>query len=153
MLIADFAEKYDVTKENIWCCKSLGVLPAHIFTKVSKSSKHIDENYFVKRIEYRKKVQMFNHDIYYLLREYYSECQIIEAVATYYNGASGGITGYVTNSMWACHTRSVITNSVSAREIVFYKFGKRLIRRLNKMTGHKIDVAEILDRRMNLAII
>ena len=153
MLIADFAEKYEMTIANIYSQKCLGGIPKHLFKKIDKKQETINESYFIKRVEYRKKVQFFNQDIYYLLIDYYSEGQIIEAVATYYSGAKGGITGYVTNSMWACHSRSVITNSVNEREIVFYKFGKRLIRRLNKITGYKIDVPYILDRRMNSAII
>jgi len=168
MLIDDFCDKYDISSDCIHIAKHHKKIPARVFSKFDGKRNAIDENYFVKRVEYKKKVQNFNQDFYYLLIESTTETEMAKEIKKMGGGSHRGSISYFQYALWIGSTKSILFQNVTELDIKFYKMGRRFMRNLNKeyKKGVQFDsvvrvirpyiespitIAEILDRRMNEA--
>ena len=64
--VLEFADKYDTHTDNIYVKKHNRALPSFIFKK-DRVGLLIDEEFFVRRIKFRKKIWLKSHDNYYFI--------------------------------------------------------------------------------------
>ncbi len=151
MLISLFCEKYDLKPTNLYVFKSDGKLPAHIFYK-PLNSKHmyIDENYFIRRKNFKKRVKRYNEDVYYYLTQYLSILQIVELICKLYPIEPSSVQILLYERLFMVDRSSILSTKISKAEWVLFKYGHLLERNLSKVVGRKVTLSKILDKRAGL---
>lgn len=153
MLVPTFCEKYDVSKMNVYVCKHDGTLPSNIFKGVPRSREMmIDEKFFTRRLDFKQDVKMFNHDMYYYLTEFFSLSHIAQTIAKYYDVSAETMVTYFSSRLFVRDESSVLRYKVTKLDWIFFRFGRKIMLKLNRKYGIKFDVGYILDRRMQQCI-
>ena len=71
-----FCEKHNITKENLYStCR-------HLYVKIDNKN-YIDEDFFIKRQEFRKKVWLQSHDYYYMLSYFLRDYTMAKILSRY----------------------------------------------------------------------
>ena len=150
MQVAGFCQKHGLSKDMIYVAKSDGRLPKSIFHRPFNSKLDlIDESYFIRRVEFKRQVHLFNQSMYYLLTEHFSVMEYARAIAEHGNGLAESIYNHLNTRLFALDENSIVTNKVNRVDWMLFRFNRKVMLALNKKFGIKFDVEKILDRRMN----
>jgi len=168
LLIPDFNEKYGLGDDYIATLKSTGGIPKSIISG-SRGNYYIEENYFVKRKEFKRKVNLFNQDMYYYVTEHYLESEYAEAVSEYTGCSKTSIITWLARGLFSPDKTTLLNYKIPNSEWNLFKFNRMMIQRLSKYTRkingkpsknaflvkngtkNKIaDVGYLLDRRAGL---
>jgi len=144
ILIADFCIKYGVSENIISVGLSTGRFPRSITYKPTKQATWIDERFFLKRIKFKIFVINSNHDLYYLLSEYFSDAAIGKVVRESYGGSAQGWSTYFSKRLF-CPSELKLDIRVSKTDWRFFKYWWVIERRLRR---RGTNITKILDRRM-----
>lgn len=139
LTFSSFAEKYDMTVNNIYMA-----LENKLFTRAIIKDNRLPINYFERRVEFNKNVQLFNQDMYYYLTEFYSVTHISKVVKDIY-GVS--INQYLHDYLFRPQKEGIFKYTVTQPALVFYRYGKSVERKLLQKNP-KFNLTKILDRRM-----
>lgn len=101
----------------------------------------VNEKFFIRRIEFRKKVKLFNQDMYYFLTEHFTETELARS--------SNTSIDYINSKLFNEDNTTILRSDISGSDWKFFRFGRKVLHSLNKRYGTKISVSYILDRRMN----
>ena len=149
--IDTFCSKYGGNYQSITSQKSMGYYPESIFKYNGKRELYIDENYFTRRKEFRRRIQLYNQEMYYfLIDSFTSEAHIGRVVNEMY-GVNAETMSVFLNAKLFSTLDSMFKNKVSETEWAFNKFCRVLIRDINRRKPYDFNfesVVKILDRRM-----
>ena len=149
LTIDDFCKIYNVDKNNLYVSRSQGSLPGSIFYKSNfHNINYIHETFFLRREEFKRKVNQFNHSMFYLLTEYYSASNIAKNAALHTEGEESTLLIYLVDTMWCIDNKSMLNYKLSKTQWYLYRYNKWVANKLSKKFGKKFDLEKILDKRM-----
>ena len=89
MNVQQFSEKYNLHHNTLMVRKSGGYISADAFYKDERfAAMQVNEQWFIKRWELIKRVQLDNQELYYLITEYFSSMTLCREVYNLYGGSS-----------------------------------------------------------------
>ncbi len=144
MDIVQFAELHETSKNNIHTQKSIGRIPDEAFVLKGKRALAINTRYFYRRWDFIRKVTNCNHDLYYLLVEYFPVQEIAETISKKYGGSHNSIAQYLNVDMFT-KPEAKLKTILPKNAWYIYKYFRAIERRL-KRRGASIE--KILDKRM-----
>ncbi len=151
MLVSDFCEKYDLNVSNLYVAKSEGKIPDTVFYRpLNAKRNHIDERYFVRRKEFRKRVKLFNEDVYYYLTEHFSVLEITEIIQKLYGVHHNATRVFLYHRLFMTDSGSMLATTLTKPEWALFKYGRLLEQELSVKYGYKVKISEILDKRAGL---
>jgi hypothetical protein len=77
---SNFIAKYELHKNSINVYKSIGNINPRAFKKIEKEN-FVDEKYFLRRVEFKKKVWLQSHDFYFWLSKHFIDNHIARLFA------------------------------------------------------------------------
>lgn len=149
MRVLDFAQKYGVSEETIWVNKSTGRIPKEVFYKPINDSQHIDESYFLRRKNFKRKIQLQNQELYYWAIESIQFAKIAKAISSLYGCHVGSVVTYVNGNLFYIDDTSIMSTKVPDIAWMFNKYMRMLFRDIKRLAKVKqANVTHLLDRRM-----
>ena len=136
MRLEEFNSKYGLVDSHIFVSIGSGRIPKSVLYKPFNDYYHIDEDFFLRRIEFRNKVKNYIQDMYFLLTEVASDSKLSRVF--------GIVNTYFSQGLWNRYDNSVINYRINGTDWKFYRKLRRLHRRIERL-GVKFDIAEILD--------
>ena len=144
MDIVQFAELYETSENNIHAQKSNGRIPTEAFVLNGKRAVAINARYFYRRWDFIRKVTNSNHDLYYLLVEYFPVQEIAETISKKYGGSHNSIAQYLNVDMFTKPDAKLKT-TLPKNAWYIYKYYRAIERRLKRRGA---SIAKILDKRI-----
>lgn len=74
--VEDFGEKYEQDPNYIYVMRYNGVIPDEVLVKKSSRRSLVDESYFVRRKEFKKRIWNESHDNFYFLTKHLASFQL-----------------------------------------------------------------------------
>jgi len=148
--VVDFAEKHNFNVNIIYVDKHKGKIPESAFLK-SKDSFFIDESFFTKRLDFRKRLWLEAHDAYYFLTKHKSLTDIakilnrIDPSFTYMSWVT-----YMSGTLFASLPSSITIFKTTELLYKFYRYTRWIIRGIFIKFGRFVPdrrklVASVLD--------
>ncbi len=151
MLVKLFCEKYKLSTGSIYVSVSNGVIPKSVFFRPFNSAyDHINESYFVRRKEFRRKVNLYNQDVYYYLIDFFSVQDIANVLFKLYGTPTTATRPLINERLFAVDRSSILSARVTMTEWALFKYGRLLERELSQRAGKKVTISKILDRRAGI---
>lgn len=149
MLVMDFCQKYGLSRDAVYVAKSEGKLPSSIFHKpINSHADSIDESYFLRRAKFRRKVELFNQSMYYILTEHFSVAEYAKAIVKVFGRPFDSVYIHLNMRLFTLDDRSILVSKVSKLNWDLFRFNRKVIIMLNRRYGIKYDPEKILDIRM-----
>jgi len=135
----ELAEKYDLNRGAIDVFVHKKILPAkHVKNNM------INETYLLKVREFKRKMQLRNQDLYYLICEHFSTYQLAKACHIGYVELDSLIR-YFRDTLFRIDNTTILDIRISKRALVAYRYWWKIERRLRRRGA---SIAKILDNRM-----
>jgi len=109
----------------------------------------VDENFIIRRKNFKVKVRMFNQDTYYYLEHFLTATDIAINVSKLYSVNRKSFYDYLMNGLFRVEDESIVIYKINNFDWVFFRYGRRLRREAKKMHPN-FDIEEILDRRAGI---
>ena len=121
--VTEFSELYGNSLECIYAMKCTGSIPAHAFKRISPKVMLIDENYFIRREDFKIKTTNTMQEYYYYLVRYYSELQISKMLNNIDKSQSvASWSTFLSGGLFALTRDSITTTKISPKKWDFYRF-------------------------------
>ena len=149
--LPDFAEKYNVGIGIVYTDRHKGKLPESIFYKSSNRKHFIDESFFIRRLDFRKRLWLEAHDNFYFLTKHSSLTDIAKILNRIDSSQSVNcwIT-YMSSALFASLPTSITVFKTTELLYKFYRYTRWIIRGLFIKYGRYVSdrkkiVASVLD--------
>lgn len=109
---------------------------------------HINESYFVRRREFKRKVIDEAHDLYYWLNGVMKDSHLAEILSDYMGGTKNSWVTFLGTDLFERNSRGILNTKIGGYFWRFWRFARALFRRLSRVKGGNKCVTKILDRRM-----
>jgi len=142
--ISDFCEKWEVTENTVFVMKSHNDIDTNVIREIDKYLR-IDENHYIKRLEFRKKIDNIAHDYYYFLRKVFCDSEISELMMI--ENPDTKITQWNTffnSALFAQRNDTIFNNTIGSKKWQFYRTAKRIIQRLFNLIGITMSGKDLL---------
>lgn len=139
--ISEFCGTYGNSKESVFAMKCTGAIPKSAFKKISSKVTMIDENYFIRRVEFKKRITNEMHDYYFYLTRYFSEAEICRMI--YKIDSTQSLStwqAFLSNGLFALNNDSIMTTKVPPKKWAFYRYSTWIIRK--EMLKHGMKLGE-----------
>jgi len=145
--IADFEDMYGIDVNSLRVQIRNGKLPKSLFIKRG----YVDDDWFLRRIEFRKRVINYIHDCYYFLNAFFNDDKIAKII---YKGTNkkftlGTIKNFIYVDMFMIKSDRITNYKLTIREWEVFKFCRK-IELLIKRYYPKFNFNDILDKRTNI---
>ncbi len=146
--IATFADKYDLTIDNVYVQKSK-VSPL-AFRKSARDRTQVDETHFLRRKNFKKKVWLESHDMYYFLARHLTDVDIsrlLVSVDPSVNVTTWNI--FLNRTLFMTDESSIMHMKVYGLSWKFYRYARWLVRAIFKKAGVRVenrDIKVLLDK-------
>ena len=152
MKVTAFGEKYRVDPQTIHRGRRNGTINSSAFYIPDKEKVlHVREEFFIRRREFKKRVQMQNQDMYFYLEEFFSISDISFGIAKIYDVNANSMREYLEKDLFISPMKeSIATYRIGEREYNFMRYGRRVLRYLKMKYGQSIDIEKLLDRRAGI---
>jgi len=141
--VEDFAEIAEVTTSNIYQMKYRGDIAEGAFLR-EKDILMVDETFFYRRQDFKRKLKNFNQDAYLVIADKYKDLHIARMICEKFPEESvGSINVFLGTNLFRTESLSVMVYKVSYLHWKFFKFAREYVR------INKIDIDVELDAMMN----
>ncbi len=143
---ADFEHKYDLKEDSLHAFRAMNKKHTIAFRKKGKSNQ-VDEVYFLRRHEFKKKVQLRAQDVYYLISEHFSDADIARFLSETFGGTYSSYQVYLSSNLFSASIGTILSIEVPKRNLKLFRFWWQIERRIRRRGA---SIAKILDRRAGL---
>lgn len=147
--VDDFAYRYEVSVSNVYVKKSEGLIAPYAFSKNSGGSVYVNEDFFLRRKEFKKKVWLQSHDMYYFLTKHLSDTAVSKLLNKIDNSISyESWNTFLATALFSNSITSILSYQVNDLAWKFYRYARWLIRAIFIKAGippKNRDIAIILD--------
>lgn len=143
---ADFEHKYDLGENSLNGFRARNKKHAMAFRTKGKISQ-VDEFYFLRRYEFKKKVHFRAQDVYYLISEHFSDADIARFLSETFGGAQSGYQSYLGSNLFIENTGTILSIQISENHLKLFKFWWQIERRIKRRGA---SITKILDKRAGL---
>lgn len=148
--ITAFADLHNIRHNHLEVAKSIGRLPA-CSLKMDGYKAYIDKNFYERRNDFRRKVLAESHEIYYFLREFYSEFKIASMIAEIDNTyAKESWYVFLNGRLFGVDDSSAVVFKISGMLWNFYRYGRWLVQAIfikEKTPKELRNITKILDKK------
>ena len=134
-----FCEKYEINRNTLDVCVHTGVIPDKHITR-----KLINEEYILKIQNFKRKMQLKNQELYYLLMEYFNAVEIAKQCSIK-DITLDSMSDYLRDGLFRLDDSTLLNTRVSKRAIYAYRYWWKIERRLRRRGA---SISKILDMRM-----
>jgi hypothetical protein len=143
-----FCEKYNIEPSGFYMSRLNSQFPKDVCYYIDRDDiLYVDEQYFIRRKEFKKKVINFNQDFYYLLEEHMSDAAIAELITIDQDITKTSAQVFLNTRLWRLDTETILSTKVSKINWAMYRIGHWFLNRINRYKRDKIDIGSILDDR------
>jgi len=157
MLIAQFCNKYNIDESTIYVAKGTGRIQSSAFGRDGNNLLTIDEKFFIRRYEFKRRTQLFLHDMYYFLSEHFSNSHLARKMSERYGGSVAGYSTYFSSDLFRNIDKSIISYRIEAMDYKFFKYARLILMAVKRRSkglsyhlakrGVKLDIGYLLDLR------
>lgn len=140
MKVIDFANKYKLSRDGLYVSINDGRLPMAYKTH---NGWELPEEYFIRRRNFKVDLINYNHDMYYLLTEYFSQSEVARAFKPDMESAT---VSWFSKGMFTPDEKTILNYRIYSYHWEFFRFARRVHRALNRRTGVKLDIGYLLDK-------
>jgi len=148
--IDDFIENYDTNLNALYQNKHIGIIPSFVFITFKRGETFIDEEFFIRRVEFRNRVWLESHDMYFFLTKHNSRVYIAELLHKIDDSVSIDTwNSFLHTALFRSPKDSILFYQVRGLAMKFYRYARWLIRALfikTRVPLAKRDINIILDR-------
>lgn len=142
--ITEFCEKYDVSICSVYTRKSTGDIPKDVFKKLNKKYNFIDEEYFTRREDFKRRVDKKISEYYYYLIRYFNEIEIGRMLYEIDNTQKVSTwSSFFSFGMFAYSEDSILCTKIPQKRWAFYRYSTWIIRAAMKERGVKMREFDI----------
>lgn len=138
MLLEEFNKKYNLDNSHIHVRIGEGSFRKEdVLYKNSRERTSIREEFFLRRIEFRKKVKNYIQDMYFLLERVSNDSELARIF--------GVANTYFSQGLWNSYEHhSILNYKINGSDWKLFRKMRKLHRRIEQL-GVKFDIKEILD--------
>ena len=127
MTISQFEEKYEVCKNTVQSFLGQNTNTGYYIQRKG-SYNLIDENYFLRRKEFKKRIWLENHDSFFILTEKHSQFTLAGVLSEFLGSSKGSWNTWMDNGLFSLSTvdGSIVDTKVSENHWKFYRFCRAL---------------------------
>ena len=138
--ISEFSEIHCSSIESLYMMKYSGSIPSYAFKNIGRKVTMIDENYFIRREEFKMKTINIMQEYYYYLIRYYSEYQIAKMLNRIDESQSvASWASFLCSGLFALTTNSIVNTKIPPKKWDFFRFTTWIIRAAMKERGIKMS--------------
>ena len=149
--VDDFSGKYDKPKGQISVMKHSGSIPVQALSKIG-TKWYIDENYFIRRLEFANKVWLECHDMYYFLNGDSENNELAKKVHKIDGTRSfEAWQGFILHSLFSRSELNIFKIKVNPLMWKFFRAARHIVNREFIVRGvpkENRNIRDILDARM-----
>ena len=143
--LADFCTVYGINRATVHTARSHGLHPKAYITHGSLI--YVDESYFIRRVDWHREALQFTHSMYFYLKHFFSEASIArEAVKGRDDLDAVAMGVHISQKLFGISDKSILNNDIGIYQWAFYRYVKRVERKLRKKQPN-FNVEEVLDIR------
>lgn len=140
MLLEEFNKKYNLSDAHIHVRILEGAIPRSVLTSQQYGYLKVNENYFIRRIEFRSRVKNYIQDMYFLLTEVASDIKL---------GKVFGVSNtYFSQSIWNRYDGTILNYKINGSDWKVFRKMRKLHRKIERL-GVKFNIEEILDAEID----
>ncbi len=143
---SDFENKYNLKENSLNVFRTTNKKHAIAFRKKGKTSQ-ADEFYFLRRYEFKKRVQFCAQDVYYLVSEHFSDADIARFLSKTFGGTHESYQTYFSFNLFSRSTDTILSIQIPQTHLKLFKFWWQIERRIRRRGA---SISKILDRRAGL---
>lgn len=143
-----FNERYELCDSAVYNAITAGV-PKSVLSKVeAKGSLTVDEQFFIRRVDFKNKVVEFCQDYYYYLTEFFPASNIAKECVKY-TGCStvSSMSVFMHEDLFKTKDSGILNYKIWMQLWNLFRYF-RAIDRVLKRRNRNFNVSNILDRRM-----
>jgi len=148
--IETFSKKYDVSIANVYVQKAEGKIAPSVFTMHNKGCMFINEDYFLRREEFKKKVWLESHDMYYFLTLHSRDADLVRWLCKIDDTVEFHTWQmFISRNLFMPSYSSILSCRVEGLAWKFYRFARWLIRAIFIKSGVRLenrDIKVLLDK-------
>jgi len=149
--VEDFAEKYEIKPTSVYVFRLNNDVPDGVFVKESRYGLMVDENYFIKRDEFRKSVWLASHDMFHYFTEHIAESDLAYLLNKVDESVSINTwVSFLSTNLFRMDDSSILSFKISDNGWKFFRYVRWLIRAVfikNGVPSNKRDLSIVLDNR------
>lgn len=142
MTVNEFSAKYGICVSAIHVAIGNGSIPRDVLSKNKYDVLEVDENWFIRRIEFRNKVKLYIQDMYFMVsdvvRNHTRMGKIFGVAHVYWN-----------SHLWQTYTGSILTCKINGSDWKVFRKMRGLERKIKRL-GVNFNIGEILDMEAGL---
>lgn len=124
MLATSFAEKHHVTVNTLHVARNTKSIPTHV-TWVREHKLYVDEEFFLKRRAFKRKVSDYIHRVYWIAK--------INGITESYMAKQIGVSlPFINCSMWSIDDSSIMKYKINSAYWKALRWFRRYERELNR---------------------
>ena len=136
MQLEEFNKKYGLIDSHIFVRIGEGAIPRSVLKQQNRGYLLVDENFFIRRLEFRNKVKNYIQDMYFLLTEVASDIKL---------GKVFGVANtYFTQSIWNRYDTTILNYKINGSDWKVFRKMRKLHRKIERL-GVKFRIEDILD--------
>ena len=127
MTISQFEEKYEVCKNTVQSFLGQNTNTGYYIQRKG-SYNLIDENYFLRRKEFKKRIWLENHKDYYILTEKHNQFTLAGVLSDVLGSSKRSWNSWMNDGLFSLSAvdGSIVDTKVSTRHWKFYRFCRAL---------------------------
>lgn len=135
MRIKHFCNKYDVTESNI--ASTIHQYPdspiAKAMVNLGRDERYINETYLLRRYEFRRKIWLESHELYYVFMEHTKESKLSTMLAKVYGNKQQDWLQFFQYRLFSlARIDSVLNPTINDFLWKFYRFAKHFIAKADR---------------------
>jgi hypothetical protein len=149
--VIDFIEKYDLNISSIYVQKGKKIIPESVFKKISERKLLVDESFFTRRLDFRRRLWLESHNNYFFLTKHITAwklAKILNRVDSSLSVDSWNV--FMSSRLFATLPTSITSFRTTEVLYKFYRYTRWIIRGLFIKYGRYVPdrkkiIARVLD--------
>jgi len=131
ILLVDFCAKHDISRTNVHVQNSLGRFDDRAIKSAGHGTySYINEQYFVRRKQFKFYVWDTNHTMYYFLRTTMKNSDLARLLAEQTSMTATSWATWMSTTMWYTNDSSILDYKVSDNSWAFFREVRAIIRQM-----------------------
>ncbi len=145
--VGDFADMHDMTADSILAHNRKGTIPAYVFKKEKGEFTILDARYFTRRKDFKQKILMRSHEMYYFLTRHISTFELAGILESLSDRTKGTWNTWMADSLFTIDSISITNLRVTDKLWEFYRICRALINRMfRKLKIKNRDLSILIER-------
>lgn len=138
MTVEEFSDKYNLTTPAIHVAVNQKLVPKDVlYTPVDDNVHHVREEWFIRRKNFKKKVAMYNQDMYFLVSKVKSDSWIAKEI--------GVSLPFICNAMWRTDVSSILSVKIKSSQWKAFRWFRKVEIAIARRYNVRFNISEILD--------